>query len=120
MRVEEAWNLRAGCLHIERDPQFGDIYVLCGRTTKTMQDTQALWVTFPSAGVAVEAMRRIADLRAECSSLSDVGGEQAELFRRYLLDRNAEPWGTKFSKINRALRPPIPCYANAVRRVQCG
>ncbi len=68
MRVEEAWNLRADCLHIERDPQFGDIHVLCGRTTKTMSDSEALWVTSPSAQVAVEAMRVVADLRAECDS----------------------------------------------------
>lgn len=115
MRVEEAWNLRADCLHIERDPQFGDIYVLRGQTTKTMQYAEALWITSPSAGTAVEAMRRVAGLRAECSSLSHMGGEQAEPLRGYLLDRKSEPWGTKFANINCALRPSMSCYANVIR-----
>ena len=68
MWVEEAWNLRADCLQVERDPRFGDIYVLRGRTTKTMSDPEAIWVTSPSAKVAVEAMRMVANLRTECTS----------------------------------------------------
>lgn len=115
MRVEEAWNLRADCLHIERDPQFGDIHVLRGRTTKTMSDAEALWVTSPSASVAVEVMRRVADLRAECGFLPDVGSEPVDSSKRYLLDYMLEPWGTKFTKINRTLRPSIPSYSKVLK-----
>lgn len=115
MRVEEAWNLRADCLHIERDPQFGDIYVLRGRTTKTMQDAEALWVTSPSACTAVEAMRRVADLRAECNTPSGVGSEQGNSSNHYLLDYRLEPWGAKLTKINRTIRPTILSYANVVQ-----
>ncbi|WP_318351687.1 hypothetical protein [Klebsiella pneumoniae] len=92
MRVEEAWNLRADCLHIERDPQFGDIHVLCGRTTKTMSDSEALWVTSPSAQVAVEAMRVVADLRAECDSPPGEASVPDDPAKRYLLDYCLEPW----------------------------
>ncbi len=115
MRVEEAWNLRTDCLHIERDPQFGDIHVLRGRTTKTMSDAEALWVTSPSVSVAVEAMRRIADLRAECGFPPGVEYESTDSSSRYLCDYKLEPWGTKFTTINRTLRPSIPSYSNVVR-----
>lgn len=115
MRVEEAWGLRADCLQIERDPQFGDIYVLRGRTTKTMSDAEALWVTSPSASVAVEVMRTVADLRAECSFPPDVGSEPVDSSKHYLLDYMLEPWGTKFTKINRALRPSIPSYSQVLQ-----
>lgn len=115
MRVEEAWNLRADCLHIERDPQFGDIHVLCGRTTKTMSDSEALWVTSPSAQVAVEAMRVVADLRAECDSPPGEASVPDDPAKRYLLDYCLEPWGTKFTKINRTIRPSIPSYAHVLQ-----
>ncbi|WP_240326708.1 hypothetical protein [Pseudomonas syringae] len=116
MRVEEAWNLRADCLHIERDPQFGDIHVLRGRTTKTMSDSEALWVTSPSAQVAVEAMRVVSDLRAECDSSVGESSVSDDPARRYLLNYGLEPWGTKLTKINRMIRPSIPSYAHVLRR----
>jgi hypothetical protein len=115
MRVEEAWNLQADCLQIECDPQFGDIHVLRGRTTKTMSDTEALWVTSPSARVAVEAMSVVADLRAECVLSPVAGSAQVSPSKRYLIDHMLEPWGTKLTKINRALRPSIPSYVNTLQ-----
>lgn len=115
MRVEEAWNLQADCLQIERDPQFGEIHVLRGRTTKTMSDKEALWVTSPSAKVAVEAMRVVADVRARCHLLSDTCSAQNAPSKRYLLHYALEPWGVKLGKINHALRPSIPSYANAIQ-----
>lgn len=115
MRVEEAWNLQANCLQVERDPRFGDIYVLRGRTTKTMSDPDALWVTSPSAEVAVKAMRVVVNLRAECVSLPGEGSAPDDPSKRYLLDYGFEPWGKKFTKINRTLRPSIPSYANSLQ-----
>ncbi|MGT3289621.1 hypothetical protein ND449_17195 (plasmid) [Yersinia ruckeri] len=115
MRVEEAWGLCTDCLHIEHDPQFGDIHVLHGRTTKTMSDVEALWITSPSASVAVEAMRRVADLRAECGLFPSEGREPIDSSKHYLLDYMLEPWGTKFTKINRALRPSIPSYSQVLQ-----
>jgi len=34
MRVEEAWNLRAGCLEVEHDKNFGDIFCYVDRRRK--------------------------------------------------------------------------------------
>lgn len=115
MRVEEAWNLRVNCLYVERDPQFGDIHVLRGRTTKTMSDSEALWVTSPSASVAVEAMRVIADLRAECDLTPGVTSAPNDPAKRYLLDYCFEPWASKHTKINRTIRPSAPNYAHALQ-----
>ena len=85
MRVEEAWNLRSDCLHIEQDPQFGNIYIIQGRTTKTMSDSKALWVTSSTAQLAVKAMQAVADLRAECDSSSKTT-MQNNLTSRYLIN----------------------------------
>lgn len=115
MRVEEAWNLRTNCLHIEHDPRFGDIYVLRGRTTKTMSDSDAIWVTSPSVKIAIDAMTRITNLRAECDLLSAVSHENVEQSSRYLLNFTIEPWGTHFTKINRELRPSIPSYSHVLK-----
>ena len=35
--------------------------------------------------------------------------------KRYLLDYCLEPWGTKFTKINRTIRPSIPSYAHVLQ-----
>nr|WP_289113644.1 hypothetical protein [uncultured Halomonas sp.] len=115
MRVEEAWNLRADCLDIERDPQFGEINLLRGRTTKTMSDSEAVWVTSPSAQMAVEAMRAVAYLRAESDSAPCEASASGEPAKRYLLDYWLEPWGTKHTKINRTIRPSIPSYSNVIQ-----
>ncbi|WP_260677035.1 hypothetical protein [Pseudomonas syringae] len=113
MRVEEAWNLRANCLQIERDPQFGEIVMLRGRTTKTMADDEALWITSPSVAIAVESMRVVAALRAECDVSPDPGSAEDLVSGRYLINYVLEPWGFKPTKINRELRPSIRSFSNA-------
>ncbi|WP_302140965.1 hypothetical protein [Halomonas alkalicola] len=115
MRVEEAWNLKVDCLQIENDSHFGEIYVLRGRTTKTMSDDDALWVTSPSAKVAVEAMCAVADLRAECALLFGENSGEDVAGKSYLLDYMCVPWGKVFSKTDRALRPSIPSYAYLIQ-----
>lgn len=114
MRVEEAWNLRSDCLQVEHDPHFGDIYVLRGRTTKTMSDPEALWITSPSAKVAVEAMQVVADLRAECKLPPTVKGDDPA--PRYLTGYALEPWSSKRSRVSHDLRPTIPSYAGTLQQ----
>lgn len=109
MRVEEAWNLRADCLQVEHDPNFGDIYLLRGQTTKTLSDDDALWVTSPSVEVAVDAMRIIAAFRMEVASNHI---DEYDPARRFLIGYSLEPWGAKVSKKNLSLRPAIPSYQN--------
>lgn len=112
MRVEEAWNLRAGCLEVEHDKNFGDIFLLRGQTTKTLSDIHALWVTSPSVEVAVRAMEVISLFRALHAPHRQAGG----LAERYLSDFCYEPWVTTRIKNDHSLRPGIPPYADLLRQ----
>ena len=107
MRVEEAWNLRAGCLEVEHDESFGDIFLLRGQTTKTLADSDALWVTSPSVAVAVKAMEVISLFR----SLYAPHEAARVLAGRYLIDFPYEPWGPLRNNVNHLLRPNIHSYA---------
>lgn len=108
MRVEEAWNLRAGCLEVEHDKSFGDIFLLRGQTTKTLPDSDALWVTSPSVEVAVRAMEVISLFRSLHASHSEASG----LAGRYLSDSYYEPWIPVRKKDDHSLRPSIPPYTD--------
>lgn len=93
MRIEEGWNLRTNCLHIEVDPKFGSIYTLHGETTKTMRDDDAIWITSPSAEIAVAAMMSVARLRIECAAANPSALATAEDLRNpYLQSFMYEPW----------------------------
>jgi hypothetical protein len=95
MRIDEAWSLRADCLLIEHDEQIGDVYILRGPTTKTIQDNQARWPTSPSVEVAVKAMACVARLRMICAQANpDVPTTQEEIRNPRLTARSYEPWGT--------------------------
>ncbi|MDW8841962.1 hypothetical protein ORA50_17200 [Pseudomonas carnis] len=108
MRVEEAWNLRAGCLDIEHDKSFGDIFLLRGQTTKTLSDRDAVWVTSPSVAVAVKAMEVISLFR----SLHAPHEAARVLAGRYLTDFSYEPWSSLRNKGNHSLRPSIQSYSD--------
>lgn len=108
MRVEEAWNLRAGCLEVEHDKSFGDIFLLRGQTTKTLNDSDAMWVTSPCVEVAVRAMEVISLFRSLHSPRPVVSG----LAGRYLTDFYHEPWSPSRNHNDRSLRPSIPSYAS--------
>ena len=108
MRVEEAWNLRAGCLDIEHDKSFGDIFLLRGQTTKTLSDSDAVWVASPSVTVAVKAMEVISLFR----SLHAPHEAARVLTGRYLTDFSHEPWSSLRNKGNHSLRPSIQSYSD--------
>lgn len=110
MRVEEAWGLRSDCLQIESDPQFGDIHVLSGETTKTMSDQRALWVTSPSVTVAIQAMRAVAELRQEIALITLPDLVAIKPSSLYLIDYQFAPWLTKKHAGSKSLRPSIYSY----------
>ncbi|NMY76856.1 hypothetical protein HBN61_21350 [Pseudomonas sp. WS 5071] len=112
MRVEEAWNLRTGCLDVEHDKSFGDIFLLRGQTTKTLSDRDALWVTSPSVEVAVRAMEVISLFRSLHASHSEANGFAG----RYLSDSYYEPWSPVRKKDDHSLRPSISPYSDLLRQ----
>ena len=93
MRIQEGWSLRTDCLRIEDDPRFGPIHTLRGVTTKTMRDDEAIWVTSPSAKIAVDAMTSIARLRIACAAANPaVPATSKDLCNPYLQTFMYEPW----------------------------
>lgn len=95
MRIEEGWSLRANCLEIEQDPHFGALYLLRGKTTKTVDDEDARWPTSPSVKVAVDAMKCVARLRMICAQANpDVPTTAKDIENPYLVLRAYEPWGS--------------------------
>jgi hypothetical protein len=95
MRIEEGWNLRSDCLRIEDDPRFGPIYTIRGVTTKTISDNEALWITSPSAKIAIDAMASIARLRIACAAANPaVPVTSEDLLNPSLQTFMYEPWNT--------------------------
>lgn len=93
MRIAEGESLRADCLNAEKDPRFGDIYVLRGVTTKTIDDDDACWPTSPSTRIAVQAMACIARMQQICATARHSAKMNAEDLRNpFLNQRNLEPW----------------------------
>lgn len=97
MRLNEGWNLRADCLMVEKDEKLGDIYLLCGETTKTDPDADARWPTSPNAKVAVNAMASIARMRMRCAAANpNVSPTSYDIANPYLICRSYEPWAQSF------------------------
>ncbi len=96
MRASEVARLRSDCLTVDRDERVGDIYLLKGDTRKTVDDDNAIWITSPTARIAVDAMSAIARLRIAVA-IEDprVVVSQAMVDNPYLITRSYEPWGVK-------------------------
>jgi hypothetical protein len=103
MRSDEAVNLKRGCLHIERDPRFGNFYLIEGATSKTLKDNKVHWVTSESAAIAVEAMEAISEMREQC--LINWSGPS------WLLHLSTEPWASGVRVINQENRPRPRTYS---------
>ncbi|MQT61081.1 hypothetical protein GHN92_07260 [Pseudomonas sp. FSL R10-2964] len=117
MRVDEAWKLRIGCLDVENDPQFGAIYTLGGITTKTIQDSDARWVTSPSTQSAVTVLTHVATLKMNTAlKRSSISIPKDLIEKPWLHLRQYEPWapgtwsGEKFQT-----RPAYPSYLSLLK-----
>lgn len=112
MRIEEAWRLRANCLIEETDPILGDILIIVGETTKTIDDNDARWVVSPGCKDALEAASTIAKLRAFAASLHPgliISNEDLE--NPYLSIRSYEPWaGSKNQLLPASILQIYPDY----------
>ncbi|CAM4329767.1 Integrase [Comamonas aquatilis] len=114
MRVNEAWNLRADCLLVEKDEKLGDVYMLRGETTKTDPDSDARWPVSSSTSVAVSVMSVIARLRMLCARhnpLLDLSEE--EITNPFLLGPAHEPWSNDGGrgKARKQIRQSYQSYA---------
>lgn len=96
VRIEEAWNLRSDCHSIHKDANFGDIHLITGRTTKTVQDDSAVWVTSQWCVDAIAAMSSVAALRMTAAAGYPSISDDKEFFENpYLVPRPYDPWTTR-------------------------
>lgn len=112
MRIDEAWNLRSDCLLVERDPKFGDIYLVCGETTKTDQDDDARWVACSKVRIAIESMSLISGLRLIPARSNDrVPFCDTYASNPHLVIRSYEPWAnTQNQSQSVHVRPTYPSF----------
>jgi hypothetical protein len=96
MRIGEVWDLAEDCLIVEKDEEFGSIYTLSGRTTKTIQDDDARWIASPSVVSAIDVATSVCNLRASCfSSHPDAVASDTEERSRRLFWMPYEPWSQR-------------------------
>ncbi|WP_339435149.1 hypothetical protein [Pseudomonas orientalis] len=94
MRRGELSKLRANCFISDDDEVLGKAYFLCGGTSKTINDPNALWVTDEYSGEVVKALGAVSAMRLRCAKIfnrGDVVG--ADMLNPLLLLRAYEPWG---------------------------
>ncbi|HFH3158851.1 TPA: hypothetical protein ACGJUB_003698 [Pseudomonas aeruginosa] len=118
MRIEEALDLRVGCLQIDEDEKFGPIYLLNGETQKTIEDSNALWITAPEVLPAIRAMTTVSRLKVEAIRAHNTHPyNNEELEYPHLLMRCYEPWasGQEEGWLPMTTRPKIISFAEAVK-----
>lgn len=90
MRADEAWSLKVNCLNVEEHENYGSVYLLKGRTSKTIKVEDTFWVASPEVKVSIDIMEWI--MKYNDMALVSVNGETGWLFNYIRL-----PW----SKINK-------------------
>ncbi|WP_143707384.1 hypothetical protein [Uliginosibacterium sp. TH139] len=112
MRVSEGASIRTDALVWEECDTVGRVLMIKGETTKTDQDSDALWVVSPGVEIAILAMKSIAALRASFPGASAEGCP-------YLMDWSSEPWvggvGRRRSHKVRSVRPHVRPYGEIQR-----
>lgn len=93
MRKSELAGLRASCLVQEMDPRLGNITLVRGRTSKTVDDQSAHWVSSPSVCKAILALQVILELRTWVATHDgQLSHQLRNLKDPHLLIRAYEPW----------------------------
>jgi hypothetical protein len=107
-RVSEGFGLKFNCFKWHEDELYGQVSLIEGETTKTIEDATALWVTSPSTEDAIKVMQSVANMRNTASSL---GIDEKE--NKFLINYGEEPWGPK-KKPNTSRRPKQLHYSKFV------
>lgn len=119
VRANEGADFRSRCFEVEHDSTHGDLYLLRGETSKTLQDDQALWVTSPSAKLAVDVMTIVANLRLICARANPhLDLSENEVADPWLLSRPREPWCSA-GKLNGSGRASVKYYRYAAWETVC-
>ncbi|MFT0736241.1 hypothetical protein [Ralstonia wenshanensis] len=96
MRIGEAWELNSESFLIHRDKNFGDIFMLRGKTTKSSINEE-IWITSPTTRIAVDALTSVARLRSKLQMSGKLDPPNKEDPIR-LISEASEPWASKRKK----------------------
>lgn len=107
MRKGEVTDLHVDCFLTFRDSEFGTAHYLCGPTTKTIDDSDARWVTCEDSERIVKAISVISHLRMKCAVESGVPYTPEEVEFPFLVLRAYEPWGGANRHYPTAIRSDI-------------
>lgn len=110
MRIGEVLSLRRGCFVAESDEVLGMIYFIRGKTTKTLTEDEALWVTCRDVQKALEALELVRSARDGPSPRAPAADAREQLLFTWC----SEPWAAVNGKRpeNEDIRPPTHAYAN--------
>lgn len=106
MRIGEVFSLRRGCFIAESDDILGTIYFIRGKTTKTLEQDDALWITCHGALKAIDALEVVHALRYR-SSPAEPDQQSALLFTW-----SVEPWASAkdMRPANQNILPTLHSY----------
>ncbi len=94
LRKQELQSLRSSSLRVEEDDRFGKVFIITGRTTKTVSDDKAEWITSSRVQIAFEVLREIARLRISIAQRNPkIKLRSIDVSDPYLSIGSYEPWG---------------------------
>lgn len=114
MRIGEVYSLRKNCFIAEADDILGSIYYIRGKTTKTIEADEALWITCRDVHKALEALEVVHNVRHGAQPHSDSSDDK----NRLLFTWCVEPWAAVKGRkpANEEIRPPTSAYAHWERQ----
>ena len=93
MREQEHRTLERDCHEVRDDSLLGPVHLIRGRTTKTLQQRTAYWVSCSLAETAISAARSISTLRAEyAEKFRELNAHGGAIKTNLLFDRSSDPW----------------------------
>jgi len=115
MRINEAWSLRTNCYFEETDARFGKFSFIRGETTKTIEDSNAVWIAAECCRRATDAMAIVARLRMAAAGGYPIAISKEDHENPYFTVRCYEPWGhIRSSDRPLSVRPSYPSYCQVV------
>lgn len=110
MRIGEVFSLERDCLITEPDDILGTIYLIRGKTTKTLKDDEALWITCRDVQKALDALEVVHTARHGSQPDPSASSHGKQLLFTWCV----EPWtAAKYLRPADAdIRPPNHAYAD--------
>ncbi|MHA6894394.1 hypothetical protein ACQUJT_09905 [Ralstonia pseudosolanacearum] len=115
MRIGEGWDLSTDAFHKSRDPKFGDVFTLRGRSVKSSSNDEEIWIAAPAIKIAIDALSSVARLRKNIHKSYTIDIARIDHPIR-LISEASEPWTRKRPKKNRGLSYSYSSYVSFIEK----